>query len=133
VYVAATYLRRSPGWARARRFSKWNRHVEAQLVSTPGALAYALQRLLIGRDFWTLSLWANRESMVQFVESGDHRRAADWLNSTGESQGKFAQWESAVPTLDFHDAYAHLGLPPPHGRALVAPTRIPEGWRGVPL
>jgi heme-degrading monooxygenase HmoA len=132
VYHAATHLHRSPGWAYGRKFSAFNRSVEAQLESTPGALAYSLQRLLFGRDFWTLSLWSDRESMVSFVRAGSHRVAADWLKSTGATDGKFAQWESPRPSLDFSDAYPRLGVPPPRGRLLLAPTRVPASWRGVP-
>src|SRR5580698_9587121 len=79
VFHAATFLHRSSGWGAARTFSKFNRRVEAQLTTTPGALAYSVQRLAIGREFWTLSLWADRASMLAFVRAGDHRVAADWL------------------------------------------------------
>jgi hypothetical protein len=131
VFHAATYFCRGPGWARARAFSRFNRQVEVQLASTPGALAYTLQRLLIGRDFWTLSLWADRPSMLSFVRAGPHRLAADWLKSDGPINGKFARWESAGPSLSMDEACAHLGLPPPSGRVLRAPTSVPDGWRDV--
>jgi hypothetical protein len=132
VYHAATYLRRAPGWTYGRKFSRLNRSIEAQLGTAPGALAYSLQRLLIGRDFWTLSLWTDRSSMADFVGAGRHRAAADWQNSTGKTAGKFAQWESPRPSLSLAEAYARLDLPAPRGRVLVAPTPIPTGWRTVP-
>jgi hypothetical protein len=99
---------------------------------TPGALAYSLQRLLIGRAAWTLSLWTDRESMIAFVRVGSHRAAADWLNASEDNTGKFTQWEALQPTLNLNDAYDRLGAPRPKGRVLVAPTTIPPGWRSVP-
>jgi len=131
VFHAATYLQRSPGWGRARMFARLNRQVESQLETAPGALAYSLQRLLVGRDFWTLSLWSDRQGMLEFVRGGSHRVAAEWLRSTNENVGKFAQWESTRPTLSLDDAYVPLGVPPPKGRVLVAPTQVPVGWRSV--
>jgi hypothetical protein len=113
-------------------FTRLNREVETQLKDTPGALAYSLQRLLIGREVWTLSLWTDRDSMLSFVRSGSHRTAADWLKSFEENIGKFAQWEAFQPTLNFNDAYDRLGVAAPKGRVLVAPTAIPAGWRAVP-
>jgi len=132
VFHAATYLRRAPGWPNARRFSRFNREVEAQLGYTPGALAYTLQRLLIGREFWTLSLWSSRESMLAFVRAGNHQSAAEWLKSTEEELGKFSQWESVQPSLNLNDAYHRMGVPLPKGRVWVAPTPVPAGWRSVP-
>ena len=129
VWHAATYLHRPLGWGVARKFSKFNRTVEIQLKTAPGALAYSLQRLSLGRDFWTLSLWTDRQSMAAIVGPGGHRLAADWRNTSGESAGKFAHWESPRPSLNFADPTAHLGSPPPQGRVLVAPPPIPAGWR----
>lgn len=127
--LAATYLHRSPGWSHARRFSRLNRDVETQLRSSSGALAYSLQRSLTGRDVWTLSLWADRQSMTDFVRSGTHHTAAVWLRSAEENVGKFAQWEIVHPKLDWEEAYDRLGLPRPEGRILDAPTQVPSGWR----
>jgi heme-degrading monooxygenase HmoA len=129
---AATYLHRSPGWSHARRFSRLNRDVETQLETAPGALAYTLQRLLIGREVWTLSLWSDRNSMLAFVRSGSHRSAAEWLRATEENLGKFAQWEAVHPSLNLDEAFDRLGSPRPTGRVLMAPTPIPAGWRSVP-
>jgi hypothetical protein len=129
---AATYLRRAPGWDHARKFSRLNRDVELQLQSTPGALAYSLQRLLIGREAWTLSLWSDRESMLSFVRSGSHQSATQWLRSSEGNDGKFAQWESGQPTLSMNEACQRLGVTKPRGRVLTAPTPIPLGWRSVP-
>jgi heme-degrading monooxygenase HmoA len=132
VYHAATFLRRAQGWSFGREFSRRNRTIETQLLTTRGALAYSLQRLLIGRDFWTLSLWADRASMTAFVAAGSHRAAADWLNASGVAGGKFAQWEAPRPSLSLDDAYPHLGVEAPRGRVLVAPSPVPAGWRSVP-
>jgi heme-degrading monooxygenase HmoA len=132
VYHAATYLRRAPGWSFGREFSRLNHTIETQLLTTPGALAYSLQRLLIGRDFWTLSLWADRSSMAAFVAAGHHRAAADWLRASGAAGGKFAQWEAPRPSLSLDDAYPRLGVQPPRGRVLVAPSPVPTGWRSAP-
>jgi hypothetical protein len=82
---AATYLRRPAGWRTARAFSQFNRAAEVHLAQTPGALAYSLQRILFGRDAWTLSLWVDRSSMLAFLRTSSHALAADWLKSTGAS------------------------------------------------
>jgi hypothetical protein len=129
---AATFLRRPPGWGRARTFSKFNHAVEAQLASAEGALAYSLQRGLLGRSAWTLSLWADRKSMLAFVGSGVHKEAARWLRGDSAFGGKFVDWEAPTPSLSWNDVYARLGMPAPVGRVLQAPTSIPPGWQQAP-
>ena len=132
VLHVATYFRRTAGWRQARDFSKFNRQVETQIESTPGALAYSLQRLAIGRDFWTLSLWSDQRSMRAFVGAGSHRAAADWLDPATKAAGTYTQWEAPQPSLRWAEAYERLGLPPPRGHVLAAPTSIPVGWRAEP-
>lgn len=131
VFHAATYLHRSPGWSHARQFARWNRDVERQLANTPGALAYSLQRPLLGRDAWTLSLWADRPSMIEFVRTGAHRSAAEWLRVAEQNVGKFTQWEAPQPSLRWSEAFERLGMPSPRGRVLEAPTPVPAGWRAA--
>ncbi|MCI4327820.1 MAG: hypothetical protein L3K16_09390 [Thermoplasmata archaeon] len=132
VFHAATVLRRSSGWRAARTFSQFNRRVERQLTTTPGALAYSLQRRALGREFWTLSLWTDRARMLAFVRAGDHRVAADWLTGPGRPDGQFAQWEAPTASLRWDEVYTRLGSPTPKGRVLTAPNPVPLGWRTVP-
>ncbi|MCI4362826.1 MAG: hypothetical protein L3K13_00760 [Thermoplasmata archaeon] len=70
--------------------------------------------------------------MLAFLGTGHHRAAAEWLRVGGEVDGKFAQRETLQPSLNLNDAYTRLGMPPPRGRLVVAPTKVPEGWRTVP-
>jgi hypothetical protein len=126
---AATFLSRPPGWGRARTFSKFTHAIEAQLASAPGALAYSLQRRLIARSAWTLSLWSDRTSMLAFIGSGVHKEAARWWRGDSAFGGKFVDWEAPTPSLGWNEVYSRLGMPAPVGRVLQAPTPIPPGWR----
>lgn len=131
VHAAATDLP-SPGGS-GREFARFNRGVEEQIASTPGALAYSLQRTLLGSRFWTLSLWADPASMGGFVRTGVHRAAATWFRGRDLGAGKVANWSMAVPTLSWEEAYQHLGTSPPKGRVISPPGGPPPGWRpGAP-
>ena len=130
VHAAATDLPRPRGGG--REFARFARGVETQLATTPGALAYSLQRTVFGGRFWTLSLWVDPVSMARFVGSGVHAEAATWLRGRDLGGGKVTNWSMRIPVLDWEEAYRRLGTPRPEGRVIQPPGGPPPGWANLP-
>lgn len=81
------------------KFLIYKRAIEAQLKESRGLIGYSfLAHFLQGR-FWTLSVWADENALMEFVRSRAHRQTMSGLRGhLGET--KFVKWNipgSAVP------------------------------------
>src|SRR5262249_26235295 len=95
------------------RFFGYVRAVRRQLASTPGLIGYSLWAKPIARDYWTLSVWNDEQSLRDFVSAPPH---VDVMRALAKDmrQTKFAQWSvsgQAVP-IAWGDAIDHLDAPP---------------------
>ena len=54
------------------RFLRWSMRIRKQLMSDPTCAGFTLDAHLVSKTFWTLSAWKDRESMMDFVRSGEH-------------------------------------------------------------
>lgn len=77
-----------------------------QVKRSPGFLG---GQLLIDRDFalWTMTLWTDDKSMMQFRNSGAHRKAmpklAGWC-----SEASTVHWEQDWQTFDWLEAHERM-------------------------
>lgn len=134
-YVAATtYLVAPPGRVGAV-FRRASRAVQASLAvpsATHGLLRYGLQRRFPGREFWTLTVWADEPAMRAFVRSTAHASAMAAVPDS-RNFGRFAHWATDDPMVRWEDAYRQLGQAAPRGWLLEAPgSGIPSSWRRPP-
>jgi len=87
------------------QFIQFSLQIQKQLRDTPGVIGYALRAKLIGRNFWTLSVWDNQKALIDFVAKIPHGEAMKaMIPHMGAS--KFTQWKvnaSALP-LRWEDA-----------------------------
>jgi hypothetical protein len=87
------------------RFIQFSMQIQMQLRETPGVIGYSLRARLLSRNFWTLSVWEDQKSLMDFVAKIPHGEAMKaMVSSMGPS--KFTQWKvnaSALP-LRWEDA-----------------------------
>lgn len=82
--------------------------VRRQLARTPGCLRWA--SVIAGpREFWTITVWASRDEMLEFMRSDAHEdimwRFGKWLDSFW-----LTRWR---PTTDERGAWKDLAMAPP--------------------
>src|SRR5258707_2379523 len=54
------------------RFFRAVAAVRKQLSSTEGLVGYTLRAKPLARDYWTLSVWTDRDALEQFMRSAPH-------------------------------------------------------------
>lgn len=81
------------------RFLQFSLRIQKQLRDTPGVIGYSFRAKLISRNFWTLSVWENEQSLMDFVTRIPHGEAMKaMIPHMGPT--KFTQWKvnaSALP------------------------------------
>jgi Domain of unknown function (DUF3291) len=104
-YVAIlSYLPLKGFWA-LPQFFYYTRRIQTQLKSARGVVGYSLLAHLVAKRFWTLSVWQDEVSLMNFVHKDPHREAMMTLRRfMGGTH--FLRWKikgSAVPP-NWHDA-----------------------------
>src|SRR5260370_38480679 len=56
-------------------FLKYLFQIQKQLRATPGVIGYSLRAKVLSRNFWTLSAWADEETLMDFVAKIPHAQA----------------------------------------------------------
>ena len=54
------------------RFLRYSSVVQKQLASAEGAVGFSLRAKPLRREFWTMSVWTNREALMDFTRSAPH-------------------------------------------------------------
>jgi hypothetical protein len=78
---------------------RFTMQIQRQLKASPGAIGYSMRAKLLSREFWTLSVWEDGRSLMDFVAKVPHgeimKALAGHMGAT-----KFTQWKilgSAIP------------------------------------
>jgi hypothetical protein len=90
-------------------FFRYTVQTRRQLKTTAGIIGYALQARPFSRQFWTLSVWEDQQSLNNFVRQIPHSQIMQAL-APHMGETKFAQWtvtSSEIP-LDWPSALARL-------------------------
>ena len=86
-------------WRAMPRFFRYSSQIQHQLADSEGLIGYSLDANLLGRKFWTLSVWEDEESLRRFVQRAPHSRVmTDLLPDMGQTE--FFHWKvdgSSVP------------------------------------
>jgi hypothetical protein len=80
-------------------FTRFTLQIMRQLKKSPGAIGYAMRAKLLSREFWTLSVWEDTRSLMNFVAKVPHGEVMKAL-SGHMGPTKFSQWKilgSAIP------------------------------------
>ena len=57
------------------KFMRYTLQIRRQLARSEGLIGYSLDANVPGKEFWTLSVWRDRESLWRFVQRMPHSRA----------------------------------------------------------
>src|SRR5215210_7354223 len=56
------------------KFMRFTVQIRRQLAASEGLIGYSLDANVPGKEFWTLSVWEDRESLWRFVQRMPHSR-----------------------------------------------------------
>ena len=91
------------------KFFQCTFEIQRQLRTSPGLIGYSLEAQPLARKFWTLSVWSDQQSLMDFVGGVPHSRIMRELAShLGKSQ--FVRWtvEAREIPLDWNSAKARI-------------------------
>jgi hypothetical protein len=83
------------------KFFRYVFGIRRQLARSEGLIGYSLDANLPDKEFWTLSVWENRESLWRFVQRMPHSRA---MTDLAPNMGR---------TEFFHFEVDGASVPPP--------------------
>jgi hypothetical protein len=79
-------------------FLRFSFRIQKQLRGTPGVIGYSLRAKMLSRNFWTLSVWEDQQSLTDFVAKVPHGEAMRAM-TPHMGQPKFTQWKVAGSSL----------------------------------
>ena len=86
-------------WRALPKFMRYTYQIRRQLADSEGLIGYSLDANVPGREFWTLSVWQDEESLRRFVQRTPHSRVMmDLLSDMGRTE--FFHWDvdgSSIP------------------------------------
>ncbi len=81
------------------KFVRYTFQIRRQLAESEGLIGYSLDANLPRLQFWTLSVWEDEESLMEFVWKNPHERVmVDLVPHMGQTE--FTRWKisgSSVP------------------------------------
>lgn len=90
VVVGLTNARLSENKSKRDKFWDYSAKVIDSLESQPGFIGYSLKRTLLGKEVWTMTVWASEKHLNDFVKSTQHQQAIS-NGLIGIDQGGFAR------------------------------------------
>jgi hypothetical protein len=90
-YIALiTYLPLTTHWI-IPKFLYLTGQIRKQLAESDGAVGYALIAYILKKEFWTMSVWENDETLSKFVKTGAHLRTMRELSRYLSDKRKFVK------------------------------------------
>jgi heme-degrading monooxygenase HmoA len=91
------------------RFFRAVNTVRGQLAHTDGLVGYTLRAKPLARDYWTLSVWKDRDALNEFMRTSPHVGIMSSLKPSMEPT-KFIYWsvDGADGRPNFTDALKRL-------------------------
>jgi hypothetical protein len=81
------------------KFLRYTRQIQHQLAGSEGLIGYSMDANVVGKEFWTLSVWEDAEALRRFVHRTPHDEVMRDLLPDME-QTEFVRWKakgSSVP------------------------------------
>ena len=90
-YIALiTYLPLTTHWI-IPKFLYLTGQIQKQLARSEGALGYSLIAYILKKEFWTMSVWEDEDSLSKFVKTGAHLRTMRELSRYLSDQRQFVK------------------------------------------
>jgi len=80
-------------------FFRYTLQIQRQMRATPGVIGYSMRAKVLSRNFWTLSVWEDDRTLMEFVRLPPHGEAMKWI-APHMGATRFTRWKvpgSAVP------------------------------------
>jgi hypothetical protein len=92
-------------WRANSKFMRYTLQIRRQLADSEGLIGYSLDANVPSREFWTLSVWEDEDSLRRFVQRTPHSRVMmDLLPDIGQTRFfPFKMDGSSIPP-DWEDA-----------------------------
>jgi Domain of unknown function (DUF3291) len=97
-------------WVDVIPFLRMSSKVTGQLMKSD-VIRFGLKTDLLHKRFWTLSVWADRESMRRFVAAEPHATAARKFAKWAGQGAAFAEWKNNDGSINWDDAMERLEKP----------------------
>ena len=81
------------------KFMLYTRQIQRQLAESEGLIGYSMDANVVGKEFWTLSVWEDAEALRRFVHRNPHDETMTAL-LPDMGQTAFVRWQakgSSVP------------------------------------
>ena len=108
--MVATYLPVRHYWHIPAFLGMTNR-IQTQLKSTAGVVRYGLRADLLGKNFWTVSVWTGRNEMATFTGAEPHLTAQGRFTEWAGAGAAFVEWTSTDGRFDWPDVMERLKTP----------------------
>src|SRR5882672_7014337 len=79
-------------------FFRFSIQIQKQLRSTPGIIGYTLRAKILSRNFWTLSVWEDQKTLMDFLAKIPHGEAMKAM-APHMGRTKITQWKVAGSSL----------------------------------
>lgn len=73
------------------KFLKLTGQVRNQLKESQGAIGYSLLAYIFKKEFWTMSVWTDEDSLFRFVRTGAHARTMNEFTPHLSASRKFVK------------------------------------------
>ncbi len=99
------------GWRDLFSFMMLSRKVLKQIKNSKGIANYAVKGDLPKKNFWTLSIWNDIESLKQFVPKEPHATAIKKFTEWAGEGSAFVEWTSPSKEINWPEAMIKLENP----------------------
>jgi hypothetical protein len=98
-------------WIDIIPFLQMSHRVERQLKESPGLVRYGLRTDILRKQFWTTSVWKDRNSMSAFVSAHSHATAVRKFQQWAGEGAAFVEWNSGYGRIDWNEVLKRLQTP----------------------
>jgi hypothetical protein len=75
------------------KFVRYTRQIQRQLAGSEGLIGYSTDANVVGKEFWTSSVWEDAQALRRFVHRTPHDEImGDLLPEMGQTE--FVQWKA---------------------------------------
>ena len=98
-------------WRDVIAFFRQSNAVERQLKQTAGVVRYSLAVDPLRHQFWTYSVWTDREQVRAFVRAEPHATAVKRFDEWASEGAAFVEWGGIHSHIDWDEAFVRLRDP----------------------
>ena len=80
------------------KFIRYTRQIQHQLAASEGLIGYSMDANVVGKEFWTLSVWEDAQALRRFVHRTPHEEVMkELLSDMGQTE--FVRWKQSGSSI----------------------------------